>query len=236
MHNRVLLSETFIQEANTRRRGARSRRTTTTLPGSSRAGASTPKALVERAMAFTVAVPTWGLGVGRHPIRALCDSRRAAQCLREARGLRGRVQSSRAPRRASRCIFRGTTPENPGELRAFAHARGLFVDSMNSNTFQDQPGQPLSYKFGSLSHTDAAVRRQAIEHNLECLEIGDGARRARAHRLDWRRRQFSGPAALPARARSISRQHEARSIARCRSTGGCSSSTSFTSRPSIRRC
>jgi L-rhamnose isomerase/sugar isomerase len=43
---------------------------------------------------------------------------------------------------------------------------------MNSNTFQDQPGQPLSYKFGSLTHTVAAVRRQAIEHNLECLELG----------------------------------------------------------------
>ena len=51
---------------------------------------------------------------------------------------------------------------------------------MNSNTFQDQPGQPLSYKFGSLSHTDAAVRRQAIEHNLECLEVG-AALGARAH-------------------------------------------------------
>ena len=33
---------------------------------------------------------------------------------------------------------------------------------MNSNTFQDQAGQPLSYKFGSLSHTDPAVRAQAI--------------------------------------------------------------------------
>ena len=49
---------------------------------------------------------------------------------------------------------------------------------MNSNTFQDQPGQPLSYKFGSLSHTDPAVRRQAVEHNLDCLELGEklGAR------------------------------------------------------------
>ncbi len=43
---------------------------------------------------------------------------------------------------------------------------------MNSNTFQDQPGQALSYKFGSLSHTDHAVRQQAIDHNLECLAIG----------------------------------------------------------------
>jgi L-rhamnose isomerase/sugar isomerase len=70
--------------------------------------------------------------------------------------------------------------ENPAELRAFAHARGLFFDSMNSNTFQDQRGQPLSYKFGSLSHTDPAVRRQAIAHNLECLAIG-AALGARAH-------------------------------------------------------
>src|ERR1044072_80295 len=43
---------------------------------------------------------------------------------------------------------------------------------MNSNTFQDQVGQKLSYKFGSLTHTDAGVRRQAVEHNIECIEIG----------------------------------------------------------------
>ena len=43
---------------------------------------------------------------------------------------------------------------------------------MNSNTFQDQPDQALSYKFGSLSHPDAAVRRLAIEHNIECIQIG----------------------------------------------------------------
>src|SRR5688572_29045396 len=30
----------------------------------------------------------------------------------------------------------------------------------------------LSYKFGSLTHVDAATRGQAIEHNLECIEIG----------------------------------------------------------------
>ncbi|QND41282.1 L-rhamnose catabolism isomerase (plasmid) [Rhizobium leguminosarum bv. viciae] len=29
-----------------------------------------------------------------------------------------------------------------------------------------------SYKYGSLSHTDAATRAQAVEHNLECIEIG----------------------------------------------------------------
>src|SRR4029450_13438279 len=43
---------------------------------------------------------------------------------------------------------------------------------MNSNTFQDQPGQKHSYKFGSLTHPDRAVRAQAVAHNIECIEIG----------------------------------------------------------------
>ena len=49
---------------------------------------------------------------------------------------------------------------------------------MNSNTFQDQPGQKLSYKFGSLTHADPAVRAQAVAHNLHCIELGEklGAR------------------------------------------------------------
>jgi L-rhamnose isomerase/sugar isomerase len=57
-------------------------------------------------------------------------------------------------------------------LRKFAESRGLCIESMNSNTFQDQSGQPLSYKYGSLAHVDPAVRRQAVEHNLECLQLG----------------------------------------------------------------
>jgi L-rhamnose isomerase / sugar isomerase len=63
-------------------------------------------------------------------------------------------------------------PDSPAELEAFTRARGLHVDSTNSNTFQDQPDQKHSYKFGSLTHTDAAVRRQAIDHNIECLALG----------------------------------------------------------------
>jgi len=43
---------------------------------------------------------------------------------------------------------------------------------MNSNTFQDQKDQPLSYKFGSLQHVDKAVRKQAIEHNIEVIKQG----------------------------------------------------------------
>src|SRR5215207_8529810 len=53
-----------------------------------------------------------------------------------------------------------------------ARRLGIGFDAVNSNTFQDQPGQRLSYKLGSFSNPDAAVRRQAIEHHLHVIEVG----------------------------------------------------------------
>ncbi|HEY2726804.1 MAG TPA: sugar isomerase, partial [Parafilimonas sp.] len=53
-----------------------------------------------------------------------------------------------------------------------ASQNGLKFDAMNSNTFQDQPNQKLSYKFGSMQHVDNAVRKQAIEHNIEVIKYG----------------------------------------------------------------
>ena len=43
---------------------------------------------------------------------------------------------------------------------------------MNSNTFQDQAGQKLSYKYGSLQNVDKGVRQQAVDHNLEVIKYG----------------------------------------------------------------
>ena len=57
-------------------------------------------------------------------------------------------------------------------LKARAFELKLGFDAVNSNTFQDRPKQ-LSYKYGSLTHTDKAVREQAIQHNLECIKIGE---------------------------------------------------------------
>lgn len=178
MHNRVLVSETFIQEANTVVRAPLEEDYDHLARQLARRGVDAER-LVERAMTFTVAVPTWGLGAGgtrfaRFPIPG------------EPRNVFERLDDCEVVFRLTRATpgisihIPWDKTANPGELRAYAQARGLFVDSMNSNTFQDHPGQPLSYKFGSLCHTDAAVRRQAIEHNLECLEIG-AALGARAH-------------------------------------------------------
>jgi len=63
-------------------------------------------------------------------------------------------------------------PKDPAELRGYAEARDLGFDAMNSNTFQDQKGQDKSYKYGSLTHTDASVRNLAVEHNIDVIELG----------------------------------------------------------------
>jgi len=135
--------------------------------------------LVERAMAFRVAVPSWGVGAGgtrfaRFPIEG------------EPRGIFEKLEDCEVVFKATRVTpaislhVRWDKPDNAAELRAFASSRGLTFDSMNSNTFQDQAGQAHSYKYGSLTHTDPAVRRQAIEDNLECLALGEQLG-ARAH-------------------------------------------------------
>jgi L-rhamnose isomerase/sugar isomerase len=51
-------------------------------------------------------------------------------------------------------------------LRRYAADLGLALGTVNSNTFQDD-----IYKFGSLTHVDEAVRRKAIDHHYECIEI-----------------------------------------------------------------
>ncbi|MEX5301951.1 L-rhamnose isomerase [Kocuria sabuli] len=55
-----------------------------------------------------------------------------------------------------------------GALRRHAEDLGVAIGTINSNTFQDD-----IYKFGSLTHVDPSVRRTAIEHHLECIEVMD---------------------------------------------------------------
>jgi len=53
-------------------------------------------------------------------------------------------------------------------LAKHAEERGVRLGAINSNTFQDD-----DYKLGSICHPDAAVRRKALDHLLECVDIMD---------------------------------------------------------------
>ncbi|MEU0246539.1 L-rhamnose isomerase [Streptomyces sp. NPDC006235] len=53
-------------------------------------------------------------------------------------------------------------------LAKHAEQRGVRLGAINSNTFQDD-----DYKLGSICHPEASVRRKAVDHLLECVDIMD---------------------------------------------------------------
>ena len=128
------------------------------------------EAITAKVAEFFVAVPSWGVGTGgtrfarfpgqgepRHIFDKLDDCAVIQQLTRATPTVSLHIPWDKA---------------DPKSLRDRADALGLGFDAMNSNTFSDAPDQAHSYKYGSLSHVDAATRRQAVEHNLECIEIG----------------------------------------------------------------
>ncbi len=128
--------------------------------------------IVRRIQAFDVALPTWGVGTGgtrfaRFPIGG--EPRNIFEKLEDCAVVQqlGRTTPAVSPH------IPWDRVDDPGALRRHGEDLGLRFDAVNSNTFQDQPGQTHSYKYGSLAHTDPAVRAQAVAHNIECIEIGE---------------------------------------------------------------
>jgi L-rhamnose isomerase/sugar isomerase len=127
--------------------------------------------VVEQIRTFAVAIPSWALGAGgtrfgRFPgpgePRDIYEKLEDVAVIHRLTGAAPRV-SLHIP---------WDEPDDAQALVERAGALGLGFDAVNSNTFQDQPGQALSYKFGSLGHTDAGVREQAIAHNRHVIDVG----------------------------------------------------------------
>jgi L-rhamnose isomerase/sugar isomerase len=128
-------------------------------------------AVMKKLMAFNVAIPSWALGTGGTRFGRFAGAG-------EPRSLEEKLDDVgllHALNRASGAIslhIPWDIPQDHAAIRARAASHGLKFDAMNSNTFQDQKGQSLSYKFGSLQHVDRAVRKQAIDHNIEVIKHG----------------------------------------------------------------
>ena len=127
-------------------------------------------AIRDKAASFGVATPSWGVGTGGTRFARFPGEGEPRDIFDKLEDCAVIHQLTRATPTVSLHI--PWDRADPERLKATAERLGLGFDAMNSNTFQDAPGQERSYKFGSLSHTDAATRRQAIELNLECIEIG----------------------------------------------------------------
>ena len=130
------------------------------------------EAITAKVAAFAVAVPTWGVGTGGTRFARFPGPG-------EPRGIFDKLEDCATIHQLTRATptcsphFPWDKVGDYRELAECAAALGVGFDAVNSNTFQDQPGQTLSYKFGSLSHGQKAVRDQAVAHNVECIEIGE---------------------------------------------------------------
>jgi len=129
------------------------------------------EALTAKAQTFGVAVPSWGAGTGgtrfaRFPGKG--EPRDVTEKLEDCAVIN---QLTRATPAVS-LHFPWDKPSDPKALRQQADELGLGFDAVNSNTFQDQAGQSATYKFGSLTSTNKASRELAVQHNIDCIELG----------------------------------------------------------------
>lgn len=127
--------------------------------------------IISKLAAFQVAIPSWALGTGGTRFGRFSGGG-------EPRSLEEKISDIgllHALNRSSGAIslhIPWDIPTDANAIRQLAAQHGIRFDAMNSNTFQDQPGQEASYKFGSLQHVSKAVRKQAIQHNIEVIRHG----------------------------------------------------------------
>lgn len=127
--------------------------------------------ILKKLVDFQVAIPSWALGTGGTRFGRFSGGGEPRNLEEKIEDV-GLLQQLNRSSGAISLHIPWDIPENAQHIRALAAQKGLRFDAVNSNTFQDQPTQELSYKFGSLQHVDKAVRQQAIEHNIEVIKHG----------------------------------------------------------------
>lgn len=128
--------------------------------------------IVNKLMDFQIAIPSWALGSGGTRFGRF-SSGGEPRSLEEKIEDVGLVHALNQSSGAISLHIPWDIPTNAAAIRAMAALHGLRFDAMNSNTFQDQPNQKLSYKFGSMQHVNPEVRKQAVRHNLEVIGYGE---------------------------------------------------------------
>ena len=126
--------------------------------------------VLQKVSAFSVAVPSWGVGTGGTRFARFPGGGEPRDVFDKIEDCGVIQQLAQATPTVSLHI--PWDKADPQRLKQSASRFGLGFDAVNSNTFSDEKDQKHSYKFGSLTHNDKATRKQAIDHNIECIEIG----------------------------------------------------------------
>lgn len=127
--------------------------------------------VIDALIQFQIAIPSWALGTGGTRFGRFPGGGEPASLEQKLEDI-GLLHALNQSSGAISLHIPWDIPKDADAIRQLASELDIKFDAMNSNTFQDQPGQEHSYKFGSLSHTKKETRDQAIAHNLEVIEYG----------------------------------------------------------------
>ena len=127
--------------------------------------------VIQKLIDFNVAIPSWALGTGGTRFGRFSGAGEPGNLDEKMEDI-GLLHALNRSSGAISLHIPWDIPENYAAIKTLAAQLGLKFDAMNSNTFQDQKEQELSYKFGSLQHVDKKVRKQAIDHNIEVIKHG----------------------------------------------------------------
>ncbi|MFD2036445.1 TIM barrel protein [Belliella marina] len=128
--------------------------------------------VVEKIKALQIAIPSWALGAGGTRFGRFSGTGEPADLTQKIQDI-GIIHALNKSSNAVSLHIPWDIPQDYEAIRQIARDLDINFDAVNSNTFQDQPGQKVSYKYGSLANSDKAVRELAVEHNKEVIKIGE---------------------------------------------------------------
>lgn len=128
--------------------------------------------IIDKISNFQVAIPSWALGAGGTRFGRFSfygEPSSLEQKIEDIGILHTLTQSAGA----ISLHIPWDVPKDYNAIKELASSLNIQFDAVNSNTFQDQKNAKESYKYGSLSNTSKTVREQAIQHNLDVINIGN---------------------------------------------------------------
>jgi len=129
------------------------------------------ESILKKISDFQVAIPSWALGTGGTRFGRFPGGGEPANLYQKIEDV-GTLHALNKSSGAISLHIPWDIPDDTAAIKELAISNDLIFDAVNSNTFQDQADQNHSYKFGSLCHTDPAIRMKAVEHNIEVIKYG----------------------------------------------------------------
>ena len=128
--------------------------------------------VIQQLVDYQVAIPSWALGAGGTRFGRFSFGGEPVNLEQKLEDV-GVLHALTKTAGAVSLHIPWDIPDDVQAIKDKADSLYIVFDAVNSNTFQDQPDQKASYKYGSLNNTNDHAREQAIQHNLEVISIGE---------------------------------------------------------------